>query len=35
MRVRLEIKQRLNGNEWEVTRGGRSVVEVISPPIGG
>ncbi|WP_340109683.1 hypothetical protein [Pikeienuella sp. HZG-20] len=34
MRIRLRIRQRLDGGEWKVTRGGRSVVEVISPSVG-
>ena len=33
MTIRMEIKQRFNGNEWKVTPRGRSVVEVISPAV--
>ncbi len=33
MRIRLEIKERLINGEWKVPRGGRSVVEVISPEV--
>jgi hypothetical protein len=34
MRIRLEIEERLIDGKWKVSRGGRSVVEVISPEIG-
>ncbi len=33
MRIRLEIKERFVDGEWKVPRGGRSVVEVISPEV--
>lgn len=33
MRIRLEIKERFVNGEWKVPRGGRSVVEVISPEV--
>lgn len=33
MRVRLEIKMKLEDGEWKVARRGRSVVEVISPAV--
>lgn len=33
MRIRLEIKERKVAGNWKVPRGGRSVVEVISPAI--
>jgi hypothetical protein len=33
MRVRLEVKECMVDGEWKVPRGGRSVVEVISPDV--
>lgn len=33
MKIRLQIKQRLVDGEWKVTRGGRTVVEVLSPTV--
>lgn len=33
MRIRIETKEELIGGNWKVTRGGRSVVEVISPEV--
>lgn len=33
MRIRLETKEELRGDKWVVPRGGRSVVEVISPEV--
>ena len=33
MTIRLEVKEQKDGGDWVVKRGGRSVIEVISPKI--